>query len=460
MEKKQDLVRNEVEAKVEQFIEQHELFPSDMPIFVGFSGGADSTALLLLLERYWSHLTAVHLNHQLRGRDSDEDEAWCAAFCRKNKISFKTVKLDVTGGRGPGESVEMVGRRLRLDYWKQQGDCLVALGHHRDDALETTLIRFCRGCNSSGLYGLRPRVEVRGVQLVRPLLCLTRAEIERYLRVRGVLDFRYDKSNADASFLRNRVRHELIPLMQELAGGARALHKTADFLRADAELLERLAERVELEDLTTVKLRRLDQAVLPRVLRRWLRNAAGREVPIGEVAVDRVREALDRKQPHTVRVDLNGTYFIRVGPAGLQLEEKNSPKLQRLLYWNWKEQQTLRIPNLNISLRIDKTGGETTDREDGESFDASMLTPTLVIRPRQPGDCMVPFGSKNPKKLKKLISDRKLTPEQRRAIFLVCLCSGEILWTPGVRRSELGRVTEATKCVVRISIQRHPDVAE
>ena len=85
----------------------------------------------------------------------------------------------------------------------------------------------------------------------------------------------------------------------------------------------------------------LDPAILPRVLRRWLRNAAGREVPLGEAAIGRVREALDRKRPQAIRVDLDADYFIRVGPTGLELEEKNSPELQRPLYWSWRERQTL-----------------------------------------------------------------------------------------------------------------------
>ncbi len=443
-------MQQQIEKKVQDFIDRQALLPKRGPIIVGLSGGPDSTALLLLLQRYWKRIKAIHINHCLRGESADRDEQWCASFCNEHGIEFVSEKMDVNQLRKPGESIEMGGRRLRLDYWQKYD--VVALGHHRDDVVETAMMRLCRGANSSGLTSLRPKTLFEGVEIVRPLLCLTRTEIERYLRHRGVQDFCEDESNNDTRFLRNKVRHELIPILREVAGGPRSLYKTLDFLTEDAQYLEEVADKVDVANLHTETLRKAHDAIFARIIRNWMLHQTETETVVGEQAILRLREAVAHgPKRKTTLVDLNGDYFIKVTPSHLFLEPKTGPELKKTMYWKWHERPRLRIPDLDLLL-VSETATEFAAGSDAEVFEVSSLSDTLTIRPWKAGDRMIPFGSDHPKKLKKLISDRRLTAAQKRALFVIANSDGTIIWVPGVRRAEIGRAGDSNRKLIRMKV--------
>ena len=142
-----------------QLLRKLKSLPEVNSYIVGFSGGADSTALLLLLEEAFPCIEAVHLNHGLRGDAAAADEDWCRNFCRERGIPYVSVALNVPAKRCLGEGIEAAGRRLRLAYWRDttNSECAVALGHHADDCIEDLLLRATRGANSGGLTPMRPR---------------------------------------------------------------------------------------------------------------------------------------------------------------------------------------------------------------------------------------------------------------------------------------------------------------
>ncbi|MBO7741569.1 MAG: tRNA lysidine(34) synthetase TilS, partial [Victivallales bacterium] len=154
--------------------------------FVGFSGGADSTALLLATQLCGIPVTAVHFNHHLRGADADADAQWCREFCEARNIPFIAVDLQVNQERLPGESLETAARRLRLREWHnltRDGGTPVFLAHHLDDCLEELFLRLARGANCSGLTGMKPmRRMADGTLLCRPLLKCRKSELEDFLR--------------------------------------------------------------------------------------------------------------------------------------------------------------------------------------------------------------------------------------------------------------------------------------
>ncbi|NMA47310.1 MAG: tRNA lysidine(34) synthetase TilS, partial [Lentisphaerae bacterium] len=267
----------DISDQVKTFIGRYDL--SGCRLLVGFSGGADSTALLLaLLAAGVDGLLAVHCHHGLRGAAADADAAWCRAFCEQRGIAFHLEHLDVPGQQRRGESTEEAGRRLRLALWQRLAAAeptVVFLGHHGDDVLEELLMRLARGANSSGLTGLREERQLCGVRLLRPLLSCRRAEIESWLLAQGVADWRTDRSNSDCAYRRNAVRHDLVPRFRAIFGEDRGLQQAARVLRMDADYLEMAAADAygQLRDLRDWQA--LHPALLQRVLRLWLDEHVG-----------------------------------------------------------------------------------------------------------------------------------------------------------------------------------------
>lgn len=211
------------------------------------SGGPDSVALLSILQSLapaWNlSLTVVHCNYGLRGAESEGDASFVAALCRRLKLPCLIRSLQIPQREvGVSISLQARARDLRYRLFRELADELgadrVALGHTADDQAETVLLRLLRG---AGLRGLAGMPHIRERLFVRPLLGVTRREILSYLETMG-LSFRTDSSNAKSIYLRNRVRHELLPVMQSLAPATiRLLARQADLLREDDRVLDRLA---------------------------------------------------------------------------------------------------------------------------------------------------------------------------------------------------------------------------
>ncbi|MBX3370874.1 MAG: tRNA lysidine(34) synthetase TilS, partial [Nitrospira sp.] len=235
--------------KVIRALRTRALLQPGQSVLVAVSGGPDSVALLSLLHELapaWNFsLTVVHCNYGLRGAESDGDASFVAELCRRLKIPCVVKALQIPA-REPGRSSSLQARARELRYQlfrdlvTELGIERVALGHTADDQAETVLLRMLRGAGLRGLGGMPHR---RGNLFVRPLLTVTRREILSYLETKS-LSFRTDSSNATSVYLRNRVRHELLPVMQSLAPATvPLLARQADIVREDDRLLERLAAR-------------------------------------------------------------------------------------------------------------------------------------------------------------------------------------------------------------------------
>lgn len=425
-------------------------------LLVGFSGGADSTALLVLLHEVHPCVTAVHLHHGLRGQEADADAQWCERFCREREWSYEQHALDVPQNRRAGESLEQAARRCRLEFWAahcEQDDC-VALAHHADDCLENLFLRLARGSNCSGLTGLRSDRVVCGVRFLRPLLEISRAEIEQFLRSRGISDWRVDSSNADHAMLRNAVRHRLLPLWRELFGGDAALGHALHALRDDAECLEALADSAAAGEGTLQDWRALPPALLPRVLRAWLSREAGREVVPDHQAVARLRDALASLQSGRILVPISDFGMIAVDGSGVRNASAASlPPWE--VEWHWRDDAELRLPHGNGTLHA-----RVCDEEDPaqrgnawvEFFDVDAVPEALLVRSRRQGDVIRPFGADFTRKLQDVFVDAKVPRDRRDMIPIVCADSA-IVWAAGVRRAEFARVGKGRK-TLRLEFSR------
>ena len=450
----------QVLERVRAFVREHGLLDAVADLRVGFSGGADSTALLVILCELFrgERFTAVHLHHGIRGRDADADAVWCEAFCREHGIPFESVRLDVPSRRLSGESLEAAARRRRLDYWRMSAGAdgvAVALGHHADDAVETLLLRLTRGSNVSGLVALRPLRFVGGVRFIRPLLVLRRVEIEAFLRACGIREWCEDRSNRDVRLRRNAVRHRWLPVIREsLEGDDNGLLRSLDALADDADFLE--AEACLVQVRTPRDLARLHPALLPRVLRRWIAGQLGHDVLLRRDAVVRVREELARRevlQPR--RIPLGDGIVVVVTPDSLRVERGWGPLVHR--EWPWRVQPVLEMPE--CGMRIEAAVVSDSVKAPGCALEAAMnveaveevfaesaLPDILTVRGRMPGDRLVPFGRRKPVKLQDVFVNAGVPREWRDAVPVV-IAGGEIIWVAGVRRAEFGRVVAAEASV-------------
>ena len=431
--------------KVRRFVEAHALLDGATPVLVGFSGGADSTALLVLLRDLDAAATAVHLHHGLRGEEADRDAQWCDTFCRERAIPFECHRLHVPDARRPGEGTEEAARRCRLVFWRGRAGSRspVALGHHADDCVEDMLLRLARGANASGLTGLRPSRNIDGVRFVRPLLCLRRREVEAYLRNVGIEGWCEDRTNADVRIRRNAVRHRWLPLIRETLGHDEGLVRTLDALRQDADYLEQQARETAAEGLSIATLRQLHPALLPRVLRLWLAEQAGRDIVLSRSTVARISRELERDHARPRQVPIGRGITLTLDARGIRLRSEHGRLRDRT--WRWREVERLELPETGAF--FDRTlvtadsirPGEWADART-EAFDLAALPDELTVRAWRAGDTFVPFARRTRKKLQDLFVDEHVPAERRHSIPVV-LAGGEVAWVAGVRRAEFARVS-------------------
>ena len=201
---------------IKKYIEDNSLLSPNVAVVVGLSGGMDSMALLDLLTLLEYRCIAAHCNFHLRGQESDEDALFVKRWCKANDVEFTSVDFDTQEyARDKKISIEMAARDMRYKWFeivrKQYGAEAIAVAHHKDDSVETVLLNLIRGTGISGLSG----IAARNGFVVRPMLGVTRLEIEKYIAERSI-PFRTDSTNREAVYMRNFIRLNLIPVMQQL----------------------------------------------------------------------------------------------------------------------------------------------------------------------------------------------------------------------------------------------------
>ena len=449
-------------------------------IYAGFSGGADSTAMLLVLQNLASdfllELQAVHFEHGLRGQDSLNDAAWCEDFCKSRKISFAKITLDVLSFRHPGENIEAAARRLRIQQWVEmlsgQKKTVIALGHHAGDRLENLFIRLCRGSNVSGLTAMRACGMIHGITLVRPLLHYHREELTSYLWENNICDWCVDRSNFDNAITRNFFRHEIIPIIKnQLPHAEKGLLQAVETIQTDADFIEHAA----MESFKVVRgclytpiafWISLHPAISHRVLRLWLSEKCGKDmVPDSSLGM-RFIETVRKFQGETMLIPVNSEITIRIAGSDCFVV-KNSELISDEaleMQWAWAE-STLDFKRGRLTAQmasvaeIAKYSEEFADLNTA-IFDARQIPQILTVTERRDGDRMIPFGADSPVKLKKLIIDRKLSAIQKDNLPVVRNSYGEILWVPGVRRSNLAVVTAESPEIIALRWELAEDEPE
>ena len=381
--------------KLTAFIRQHDMVRPGDTVVCALSGGADSVALLfglyLLKEKLGISLEAAHFNHHLRGEESDRDEAFVREFCDRYDIPLHIGSGEVKPGK---KGLEAAARDARYAFLRSLPG-RIATAHTADDNAETVLLHLIRGTGLKGLGGITP---VSGT-VIRPMLSITRADVEDFLE-EWCMEHIEDSSNGSDQFLRNRIRHHIMPLFaQENPKIAENLSAMALRLRQDEENLSRQAEFAVLP--TVESLKNMDKAVRSRVLEKFLKESGVREPEQSHIAA---AEALVFSDRPSARASF---------PGGVTIA-RNYDRLEKITRQEEMEQVCLTCPGKAEfgEYRIICTPAETVIQTP-EMFSVRPVG-LMTVRSRQSGDSIRLSGGT--KSLKKLYIDRKIPAHQRSTV--------------------------------------------
>jgi len=434
-------------------------------VVVGVSGGADSLALLHILKRLSSdfrfNLVAAHLNHMLRGDDAEKDEEHVASICKNWEVTCFIKRTDVRELANELKiSEEEAGRKARYEFFKElmrviKADKL-ALAHHKDDRVETILHNFIRGTGTQGLKGIN---YIRDGFVIRPLLDVSKIEILSYCNEENI-SYREDLSNNDQSYTRNRLRHGLIPFIQDnfnpniaetILRMSDVLGEEDDFLRQYCgELLptlfsyEKNKAKVILDRFNPLRL-----ALKRRLLRMVILGFMGEFSCIELVHIENIinmlanaKQGASFKLPGKIRVD------IAYGNAFISADSKKPV--------NDSFEHSLNLPGSvlihEVNIRITAGYKEKNQILYGKNpvyIDADKLKSSLVIRSRRTGDRFKPLGMSSYKKLKEFFIDWKVPREERDLIPLIT-DGCNIVWVAGYQINEDYKVTDKTARVLEL----------
>jgi len=458
---------------VRRTIRRHAMLPAGSRVVVALSGGADSVALLAVLRDIvetegFCLIGAAHLNHQLRGADADADEQFCRALAARLDLAIDVERVDVAKlARTADMSVEHAAHVARHEFFarvaSRLGATAVGVAHTKDDQAETFLLRLLRGAGPRGLGGMHPRSGI----VVRPFIESARADVRAYVEAHH-LEFREDVSNQDPAIPRNRIRHELLPLLERrfAPGIVDVLDREAAIAREDAAYLDavaaaaaaRLISRVpDGVELDADALLGEPPAIARRVIRLAQQSVAGERF-VGFDAVEAVmRFAVSKSTGH---LDLPGHRVNRRGGSLVLTKSHGREKPVPAAEFSYPLQVPGQVMVPEAACAISATispvppGRSPAEvwrlagRSDQAVLEAGRLAPPLSVRNRRPGDSFRPLGLVGHKKLHDLFIDAKVERPEREITPVIVDSAGRIVWVAGHALAEEFRVTDATRDVV------------
>ena len=472
-----------LEPRVLDFIQQHHLVSANEKLVVAVSGGADSVCLLHILvglkEKLKLKLHLAHLNHQLRGAESDADADYVSDLARKLGIPATIERRDVKGYQKEQRlSLEEAAREVRYRFLTEvagaAGTERVAVGHTRDDHIETILMHLIRGAGTRGMRGLQPSTEwpskTGSLTVVRPLLEVSHQETEDYCRQHRLAP-RLDASNLSLSPLRNRIRQQLLPLLQSYNPGiAEALLRTGRIAGDDIDFLDketaRLWNKIARQDGEAIILDKPKFDRLPPTLKRYLLRASAEKLlgSAKDIEMRHIEEMMAALgKPAGKRLSLPGDLSFATGYDHYQLatglaDLSPLPKLEGEVKLNipgetllpgWRIEATIIKPS---KIKGTPEGAGLIKNDFTACLDLAKTGDKLIVRARKRGDRFQPLGLPQLKKLGEFMIDAKIPRSWRGKIPLVCSAE-QILWVVGWRPDDRVKVSENTKQVLRLEFE-------
>lgn len=418
-----------IEKKIAQYIDNERLFPINARIIVALSGGADSVALLRILHTLGYDCEAAHCNFHLRGTESDRDEMFVRKLCKTMKTPLHTIDFATEQYAIEKKiSIEMAARELRYQWFaeikeKTKAD-VIAVAHHQDDSVETVLLNLIRGTGINGLLGIRPK----NGDIVRPLLCISRKEITDYLQNAGQ-EYMTDSTNLQDEYTRNKIRLNLLPLMQEINPLVKEhIIDTSNYLNDVNRIYNKGIEEGKQRVIEKGNIR-----IVP------LLKEPSPEALLFEILYPLGFNAAQTKNILTMLEGQTGKQFI--SKDGWRVV-----KNRELLLIDKKEKQE-NPPFCLIKEEKEYTKDFIIPREKHIAcFDTDKLIGEINLRKWQTGDIFIPFGMKGKKKVSDYLTDRKFSIIQKENQWVLC-CGDKIIWIVGERTDNRFRIDEKTKKV-------------
>lgn len=445
--------------RVQEFIGKQQLLADDAGVLVALSGGADSVALLRILLSLGYRCHAVHCNFHLRGEESDRDERFVTALCHTLGVECEVVNFDTLGYAAEQKvSIEMAARELRYREFERlrqaHGLDAIAVAHHQDDAVETLLLNLIRGAGINGLTGMK----VRNGHVVRPLLCLTRDEVINYLDHLGQ-PYVTDSTNLTDAYARNKVRLNLLPLMQQINPAAKEnIMQAALHLGEAATIYNKVIEETKTRLVTThaegidIEIAALLDTEVPQTHLFEIVHPYGfNSAQVADIFRSLTAEAgrLFESADYTLLRDRTHLLLRRNNPEGdnYQLSILHSQLNEGLVQLPDGTQLIVTTIEPDATWSVPK-------RSDVLCLDLARINQPLTLRHPRQGDRFCPFGMKGSKLLSDLYTDLKLPHTEKAKQWVLCH-GNDIVWAVGLRGSEkfrLKKTPERVICIERLKI--------
>jgi tRNA(Ile)-lysidine synthase len=440
-----------LEKKVRKFIQNNSLLEEGDRVLVGYSGGPDSTFLLLMLRNFWKDCAAIYVNHGLRGEESDKEENFVRKFCAERGIPLFVERVE---WKTKPSNLEENARKRRYRHFekasREHGFSHVALAHHSDDVAETFLLRLIRGSGPAGLEGIRPK---RGIY-IRPLLECDRSEIMEYLKNRQIPYFT-DTSNVDVSLSRNLIRAEMIPYIESRLNPSfrKTLVETSGWIREQNELLSellepyvaRIFEKKREFSIRKTELVRLSEPLRKAVLRTVVLKADPNLRPSSGLL-----KSLLRASEGVETLELPGFLVVKSTEDSIRF----SRKAGRVGYFEVDVTGPGGYAFPPASVLLNFSTAQSTEiqaRDDVAFLDSERASFPLYVRNWKKGDSFQPLGMKGHKKISDFLIDRKIPRNERKQIPLV-FKNDDLIWVAGYQIHQEYRVTDQTRKVLKIEL--------
>ncbi len=431
--------------KLKQHINQNFPFLNKSRLLLATSGGIDSMVMVHLLHQLRFDIALCHCNFQLRGLESFGDQNFVQAYANTNQIPLFLTQFDTEAFANDYKlSTQIAARELRYNWFYElletEGYDYIVTAHHADDNIETFLINLSRGTGLEGLVG----IPAQNDKIIRPLLVFSREEIQEYAKQNDI-QWREDSSNASDKYLRNKIRHHLVPLLKELNPKfLESFQKTQTYLQESQELVEDAAvmvyQQVAKEEGDTI-LFNLEQLLrLPNYksyLYQWLNE-------FGFTAWDDVYDLVEAQSGKQV---FSADFRLLKDRTTLILSPIQEEEAE--VFFIEKDIKTIETP---LQLSFSKVSKIENAFHSTIFVDEDLLVYPLVLKKWEEGDSFQPFGMNGKtKKLSKLFKDEKLSLIEKENTWV--LWSGnQIVWVVGIRQDERFRVNDTTKSILRIKL--------
>lgn len=457
-------------AKFVSCVETHGLLPGESQVLAAVSGGADSVAMLCLFLAYMptARIHVAHVNHGIRGAEAQRDADFVRDLCNRFHVTYHVKEVDVPGiSKATGVGIEETARRERYRFLQdlsKEGNYVIAVAHHREDRGETILMNLARGTGLDGLKG----IAYRHNNVIRPLLDFSKAEIYHICACADITPMT-DSTNLEDGTLRNRVRHHVIPYLSQFFDRdiVDKLIDLSEYARVDSEFLDRYTQEAmqitinEEEDFLVVDRKQFsneDTAIQNRIIRKLIpqiTNLQGETCyPEGK---DLTGDIIQRIRNHLL-VGQSG----KVAEAGRRICCRIEGNRGVFYYDSDKHvSSAVKNPGIEVIPVSNHTWASLCEEKSvcWEYFDFSELaaligedTSQIELRQVRTGDVFTPFGLEGSMRLRKFLINCKIPISHRNSLWVVAI-GNQILWIPGVRRSNIGRISKETKQVIKIKVE-------